>query len=234
MFKRFILSIGASAAAAAALMLGSGTALAQHHGGGGHGGGGGHAGVSHGGGSSRGGGGSSSRGGNWDRGRGDFRGFDRGYGWGGYPYYGRWGYGQYSGYYPYYSDYYPYYGGAYAPDYDYGYMPNYNYGYQPDSYGANMTTAPANAAQITVRVPDADAQVWFEGQLTSQRGTTREFESPELNPGSNYTYDVRARWNRDGRTVDQTRQIVVRAGSMVNVDFSRPQPPAQLETSTGR
>jgi uncharacterized protein (TIGR03000 family) len=113
-----------------------------------------------------------------------------------------------------------------APDYDYGYVP----------YAASgpMMNAPTNAAQIMVRVPVADAQVWFEGQRTTQDGTVRAFESPALNPGQKYIYDIRAEWNQNGQLVSQTRHINVQAGAMVSVDFTQHQTPAQVPTSASR
>jgi len=65
----------------------------------------------------------------------------------------------------------------------------------------------------------ADATVWLEGKETSQKGTDRLFVSPALAPGQDYIYDVHARWTENGREVDQTRSVRVRAGSKVKVDF---------------
>jgi uncharacterized protein (TIGR03000 family) len=78
-------------------------------------------------------------------------------------------------------------------------------------------------AHVTVRVP-SDAKVWFENQATKQQGAVRNFVSPELTPGQNYTYDVRATWQENGRTVEQKRQVAVHAGSPVTIDFTKPAP----------
>jgi uncharacterized protein (TIGR03000 family) len=118
-----------------------------------------------------------------------------------------------------------------APDYNYGRDYNYMPYATSDTYASDV---PANAAQLVVRVPNPDAKVWFQGQLTSQRGSVREFESPPLEPGKDYTYDVRTEWNQDGRKVVQTRQVEVRAGSVVNVDLTRPQARAEVPASTGQ
>jgi uncharacterized protein (TIGR03000 family) len=69
-----------------------------------------------------------------------------------------------------------------------------------------------------VRVP-ADANVWLDGVATSQRGTVREFYSPVLEPGKRYTYQVRARWMKNGRPVTRTRTVRVRANAWSDVDF---------------
>jgi uncharacterized protein (TIGR03000 family) len=136
-----------------------------------------------------------------------------------YPY--DYGYG--NGYsYPY--DYYrPYY---YPYDYGYGYSydPRYNgNAYGPLDYSFSMPDyagrpATDNSAHITVIVP-ANAELWFEGQKTSERGTVREFVSPSLTPGKTYAYEIRARWTENGREVSQVREADVRAGAQATVVF---------------
>jgi uncharacterized protein (TIGR03000 family) len=76
-----------------------------------------------------------------------------------------------------------------------------------------------NSVTMNVRVP-AGAEIWFEGSKTGQTGTTRTFVSPPLEPGRGFTYEVRARWTDNGKEVDRTRQVHVRAGEKVDVDFS--------------
>jgi uncharacterized protein (TIGR03000 family) len=88
----------------------------------------------------------------------------------------------------------------------------YDYGARPGSEGGT--------ARVKVTLPDAGAQVWFEGQLTQQRGTQRGFVSPRLGPGQEYVYDVRARWTENGRAVEQTRTVRVRADGVATVDFT--------------
>ena len=123
--------------------------------------------------------------------------------------------------YPYYSPYYgygPYYGNPVyvqpAPVY-----------VQPAPAAADASTLPPPSdpadgrARLQVLVP-ADAEVWLNGNPTTQRGGQRLFESPALAPGRDYQYEVRARWTEDGRAVDQTRIVVVRANARVGVDFS--------------
>jgi len=148
-------------------------------------------------------------------------------GWGGYSSPSYYGYSN-----PGYSSYYyssPLYG---YPSYSYSY-PSY---YATPSYGSSttVTVAPASSsyqsfypsdttrdsrtAYVRVHVP-ADAEVWFEGQPTQQRGSDRLFVSPPLKPDTNYSYEIRARWMDNGREVDQTRTARVRAGSEASVDF---------------
>jgi uncharacterized protein (TIGR03000 family) len=85
--------------------------------------------------------------------------------------------------------------------------------------------AVTNTATMIVRVP-ADPDVWFNGEPTSMKGEVREFTSPPLTPGSDYRYDIRARWTDAGGAADQTRTVVVRANGRTEVDFTRPEPVA--------
>jgi uncharacterized protein (TIGR03000 family) len=164
-------------------------------------------------------------------GRGGYGGYRGGYG--GYRDGYRGGYrGGYGGYYP---------GigigiGFYGPyDYGYGYAPPYIY--TPPavivaSPNTNLTetadappsSAPADGRALMQILVPADAAVWFNGNLTTQRGEKRVFESPALAPGHDYQYEIRARWTEDGRAVDQTRTIKVHADSRIGVDFNRAEP----------
>jgi uncharacterized protein (TIGR03000 family) len=85
-------------------------------------------------------------------------------------------------------------------------VPRYYYSVDPTS------------ATMNVRVP-ADAVIWFEGSKTGQRGASRTFVSPPLEKGQGFTYEIRARWTKDGKEVEQTRTVRVRAGENVDVDF---------------
>jgi uncharacterized protein (TIGR03000 family) len=70
--------------------------------------------------------------------------------------------------------------------------------------------------RVNLRVP-SDAKIWFDGSQTNQTGTTRSFESPPLAVGPEYTYQIRIQWKRDGKDVNQTRQINVHAGDVLNL-----------------
>lgn len=194
-----------SLALAAALAFTGGNAVAQHHGGGHMGG---HAGGSHGGAPV-----------------------------GHYAYYGHpnnhggWGY-------------WPYVAGGYllgsalsgwgspgyyymGPGYDYA-TPAYGY-YSPPVYGvttAGYTTTdvavPNQTVLMTIELPKADAQVFLNDVATTSTGAERVFQSPPLDPGTNYKYTVRAQWMEDGKRVEQKREVPVKAGQSVTVDFRQP------------
>jgi uncharacterized protein (TIGR03000 family) len=87
---------------------------------------------------------------------------------------------------------------------------------QPDAATAKMPVS------VDVHLP-ADAQLWFEGQKTSQSGDERSFQSPPIDQGQAYTYVIRARWTENGKDVEQTRKVHVKAGDRVKIDFTKPE-----------
>ncbi len=89
-----------------------------------------------------------------------------------------------------------------------------------DEKPAGPAAAPA-PVQITVIVP-ADAEVFFDGTPTKQKGSERQFISPMLDVGKKYYYEVLARWQKDGKPVEDKRKVSVTAGAAVRVDFLTP------------
>jgi uncharacterized protein (TIGR03000 family) len=74
------------------------------------------------------------------------------------------------------------------------------------------------AIQIDMHLP-ADAKVWFDDAPTSQTGALRRFVSPPLDPDKDYFYQVKVRWQEDGRDVTRTRKVEVHAGDRLNLSF---------------
>jgi uncharacterized protein (TIGR03000 family) len=83
--------------------------------------------------------------------------------------------------------------------------------------------AGGSAAVVEVKVP-ARAEVWFDGDKTTQTGSGRVFRSPPLKPGVGYMYLVRAKWTEDGREVEQMQTISVHTGERVQLAFPLPRP----------
>jgi len=188
------------------------TADAAPRGGGGRGGGGGYRGG-YGGGGYRGG-----YGGGYYRG--GYGGY--GYGWGGIGFYPGLGYGYGYGY-PGYGYSYPAYSGTtyYTTPVVYTnpapavvYNPGVN-----TVQSAYYNPAQATLATVEVRVPP-DATVWFDGSKTKLTGDDRLFESPPLETGKAYTYEIKAQWMQDGKTVTRTQNLEVRAGQRFMANFT--------------
>lgn len=94
--------------------------------------------------------------------------------------------------------------------------------------GAN-TSYRTSEAYLSVQVP-ADAKVFVNGLATSSKGDRRQYVSRGLADGYSYTYEVRAEVVRDGRTVEETKTVYVRAGETSQLAFNL-QPTSNLETS---
>jgi uncharacterized protein (TIGR03000 family) len=76
-----------------------------------------------------------------------------------------------------------------------------------------------NKAHIWLRVPES-AEIWINGVKTKQTGESRYFFSPPLTPGKKYTYQLRLRWTKEGKPVEETQRILVQAGQTVRRDFT--------------
>jgi uncharacterized protein (TIGR03000 family) len=142
-----------------------------------------------------------------------------------------------------YRHYYPYYGlygydPSYYATYPYAYTgPVYDSWYYGPDGGLASSDAdaavlaipaahyapsePDTRAHVTAHVP-AGARLWFDDTATTSTGPTRAFSSPPLTPDRRYTYEVRARWEENGREVTQTQTVAVSAGAHVSVTFPLP------------
>ena len=64
----------------------------------------------------------------------------------------------------------------------------------------------------------ARAAVWPSALKTTSR--RRTFHTPDLEKDQAYYYEVRAEVVRDGKTVGETRKVIVKAGQVIKADFS--------------
>lgn len=120
------------------------------------------------------------------------------------------GYGSQSGY-------------GYANQPGYGYANQSGYGYTTAmpamTMPATSTTSESKPGIVTVMVPNADAEVWFEDTALPQTGKERTFNTPALVEGKTYNYTVKAKWMTAGKPVEKTLPVSVRAGQTSTVDF---------------
>ncbi len=100
---------------------------------------------------------------------------------------------------------------------------NPNAGYYPPDQ-PQQAPANDNTARLTIVVPEG-TELWFNGTKTSVTGTKREFVTPALTPGKDFTYEIKARWTDNGRPVEQTQSVQVQANSYKVVDFTRQRMP---------
>jgi len=78
-----------------------------------------------------------------------------------------------------------------------------------------------NSATIVVTLP-ADAKLYFDNAPTTSKSERREFVSPALQTGTEYSYTLKAEIVRDGKTEIKTEKVIVRAGAQASVSFSFP------------
>ncbi|MFL5338744.1 MAG: TIGR03000 domain-containing protein [Gemmataceae bacterium] len=85
-------------------------------------------------------------------------------------------------------------------------------------------SGPAAPANVVVKMPEG-AALFANGQKTAQTAAERRFVTPELPAGQVYHYVFTAEVERDGKTVRETKNVEVTAGSTVRVDFETPAQP---------
>jgi uncharacterized protein (TIGR03000 family) len=80
---------------------------------------------------------------------------------------------------------------------------------------------------VTLRVllPNKDAELTIEGKATKQKGVSRVFVSPPLEPGWKYAYTLTATWEPNNYTkVFRTKVASLRPGTEVVVDLRKADP----------
>jgi len=75
---------------------------------------------------------------------------------------------------------------------------------------------------LSVKVPQPAAEVFVNGVKTAQTGTDRLFESPPLDAGKTYKYELTARWMEGGAPREVKKAVIGTPGEVVRVDFTMP------------
>ncbi len=83
---------------------------------------------------------------------------------------------------------------------------------------------------LTVTVPE-EAKVYVNNRLTKTPGSRRTFVSRGLVGGFDYTYEIRAEIERDGKTITRSRVVSLRAGQRADVALDFDQPDSDPETT---
>lgn len=81
--------------------------------------------------------------------------------------------------------------------------------------------APSQVLYLSVKVSQPAAEVFVEGVKTAMSGTDRLFESPPLEPGKVYAYDITARWIEGGATVERKKTVKGKPGEVIRVDLTQ-------------
>jgi uncharacterized protein (TIGR03000 family) len=83
----------------------------------------------------------------------------------------------------------------------------------------NKQESSLGRARLTVQLP-ADARLYVDDQPIRTSKERQSFSTPRLEQGQRYYYEVRGEVVRDGKTVKETKRVVLRAGENVTVSFS--------------
>jgi uncharacterized protein (TIGR03000 family) len=98
--------------------------------------------------------------------------------------------------------------------------PRRRHWYGSDAAATNVVTGQGT---VDVRVPVANAEVYFEGMNTGHAGVRRVFLTPTIEAGVTHFYKIRAKWKLpDGTVADQEKSVAVRANMVSVVDFTSP------------
>ena len=80
-------------------------------------------------------------------------------------------------------------------------------------------------SKLKITVPQDDAELLIEGKATKPTGTTREFETPELEVGKLYEYTFATTWRPNNyTTLTRTKSIEFKGGEDVSADLTKADP----------
>jgi uncharacterized protein (TIGR03000 family) len=79
-------------------------------------------------------------------------------------------------------------------------------------------SAALNQARLIVELP-ADAKLYVDDRLTTTTSERRVFNSPQLQEGQTYYYMLRAEVARDGKTLSETKRVLLHAGDVIQASF---------------
>ncbi len=127
----------------------------------------------------------------------------------GFPFSGVWGAYGFGGAYPGYG-----YGFGYAPSANFAFgSPNYESAPIPVTTAPNIALVNEFPAVLTMEFP-APAEVWVNGKKGEGKATTEwTLTSPSLKAGTEFTFEVKARWTVDGKTYEYERKVNVASGN---------------------
>jgi uncharacterized protein (TIGR03000 family) len=89
---------------------------------------------------------------------------------------------------------------------------------KPNKTDDKETMGPTHAT-LVVELP-ANATLFIDNMPVKATAGVQTFNTPALEPGKAYFYQVRIERSRDGQPVSETRRIIVRAGQVIRADFN--------------
>jgi uncharacterized protein (TIGR03000 family) len=83
------------------------------------------------------------------------------------------------------------------------------------------TPETSKAAQLIIEKP-ADARIFVDDLPVRSDGASQTFATPLLEPNQAYFYVVRVEITREGKTLSESRRVIVRAGQTIQESFREP------------
>src|SRR5438045_678225 len=75
-------------------------------------------------------------------------------------------------------------------------------------------------AMLRIYLPSPDTKLEIQGASLPPKNTeVRLFESPPLEAGKTFVYDVKATWTKDGKPMTRERSVKVTAGKTTELDL---------------
>jgi uncharacterized protein (TIGR03000 family) len=87
----------------------------------------------------------------------------------------------------------------------------------PNKKPGAESLAPSKA-KLIVEVP-AGAKLFIDDRSMNTPSEHRVYQTPTLEQGQTYYYEVRVEFNHDGKALSQTKRVLLRAGQEVRADF---------------
>lgn len=82
----------------------------------------------------------------------------------------------------------------------------------------SLTSSPM-PARISIKLP-ADTTLYIDGKKNDKSGSIREFTTPPIPFGKEFSYELKLVKTRNGQPEELTQKIVFQAGETVTVDFT--------------
>jgi uncharacterized protein (TIGR03000 family) len=92
----------------------------------------------------------------------------------------------------------------------------------PIPYVKTVASAPSEKAPttLTVELP-ANATLYVDGGLVKGEGAVRTFNTPELERGQSFYYELKAEVVVNGQTRTEEQKVIVRAGEPAKATFTK-------------